>query len=449
MVRIGKERRRLAEVVAAKLAEPAYQKTLSDRPTGNFQLPLTERVRLPVGGRPLPVPHSDALLLVDPRTGLLRAVDGPTGQVLWSTDVGGQHITGAEVENGRLMLCAREYVKMLDVETGKELWTYSVGGPAAVPGIARPMVDVIVGATFAEGRVAANVGGRQRELVLLDARAGGKVLWKKALHASPMWSPVIWQDRVAVVTTAGAAVYDINTADEVIRLSHQRPSRTPISVGDGRLLLPGFTQLQCIDVAAGKSLWSVPCRMHHAPYHLFDSIARQGADDYVVVCTADRKVVCLDLETGKGVWSKTMADVRKRPVGIRVEGEAVYVPISEQTTGGRQARLRRFDLKTGQEVWTSPSMSGAYPIDFKVGEDFVALLANVWQYKRAGQVRQQSITDSALFCIEKSTGKIAQTLWLKADPETGGRMLPSRIFPVDEMLWVSWADRVLGLRGPN
>jgi len=259
---------------------------------------------------------------------------------------------------------------------------------------------------------------------------------------------VLWQDRVAVITTEGLVICDRRSGDQVVKVSSQRPRRPPVELDDGRILLPGFTKLECVDLTAGKVLWSAPTQLYHVAQHMFDGLGRLDTKDYFVLFTIDRRVVCVDLETGETVWSRLTPDVKSRPVGVRVEGDAVYVAMSHVAQEGREARVLKLDLKTGRERWTTPAMEGGYPVDFSLGRDTVAVLANIFEVKKVGQFVQQVVSDPAVFCVDKETGKVVQRLDLKGEAVQRGRSHPSRIIPVDEMLWVVYNDRLLGLKGP-
>ena len=165
----------------------------------------------------------------------------------------------------------------------------------------------------------------------------------------------------------------------------------------------------------------------------------------------DRRVICVEVDSGKELWSQTVGDKTEQAVGVRSDGEGVYVILTKFAAMDRGARMMRLDLKTGAQRWTSPVMKDSNARDWQVGKDFLAVLVDRWKIEKlndAGALRQQNL-DSAVFCIDKSTGQVVQELTLKSDTGAPGMSRPFRIIPVDDMLWVSYQDKMVGLKGPR
>lgn len=452
MVGTGDDRRPLAQVVAARLADDAYRQAGLDMPLSSFRVPLTPHLKLPVGASALRLRHGSHMLLAD-QTGIIRGVDGGTGKVMWNANVTGNQVYTSDVEDGRLLLSGFQTVRMLDVETGKVLWTHTVGNVVGQALKGRRFLRLITGATLGEDHVAISVGHTQRELVVLDANRGGKVLWKKKLPTSPVWGPIISHDRVVATTVTDVLVFDLATGEKVLEIPNQRAMRPAIVLDDGRLLVPGHQGLVCVDLKTGRTLWSRAHRAYWRAYYgysgAFDGVVRRDEGSYFLSNTADRKVVCVDVASGKEMWSVTLGDAREIPRGIRVDGDSVYVLTMRSDAFERSARVFHLDLKTGRRVWSSPIMKDAFPKAWEVGTDHVAILADRWEFVQVGKVRQQRVLDATVFCIDRTSGKITQQLPVKTDEDAPRRDRPYAMLAVDEVLWLVFQNRMLGLRGPR
>jgi len=452
MVGTGENKKPLSEVVAAKLKEPAYQRALVAAAQPAFRVPLKCQMKFPAGGASLQVLSGGVIVLAD-GTGTVRGVDGTIGKLLWSRKPGDTQASACDVKDDRLLLLGGRSVRMIDTGTGRELWSCNLARGGANVAARMPFNVMAQGAATDGSYVAVNVVGAQQGVVVLDANAGGKLLWEKRLAITPMWTPRLWQNRVVVTTATHIVVLDLKTGEKVAEIPHQNPTRPAVVLDDGRALVAGQTQLQCVDLAAGKVLWSRPYQLAYSGYLQMqaDGIIPVDGKNLFVSQTMDRRIICVDVESGKELWSEGVGDNTEQAVAVRADGEGVYVIMTKFSAFDRGARVIRLDLKTGQKRWTSQVMKDANGRDWQVGKDFVAVLVDRWKLEKMdnGQVMRQQNLDSAVFCIDKSTGQTVQELTLKSERGAPGVDRPTRLIPVDEILWVAYQDKLVGLVGPR
>ena len=454
--RVGTDKRTLKAVVAERLAKPEYRRRVGREPS-RFVAPLVRHTKLPVGGTPQDVRGIETILVLD-RKMRLHSIAGATGKLLWSTNIGSTYLAGSELHGDRLMVCGRRSVKLLDVKTGRMQWSYSVANPIGKALNRRVRVPTVIGGAFDDEHVALNLGGGVNEVVLLSAAEGGKTLWRKKLRASPVWGPVIWQDRVIVTTINSVNAYDVGTGEQVIHLKGQRPRRRSVLLDDGRLLIGGTTHLSCVDLTNGRTLWSRRYLLYYANRMSTDGIMPVGKRTCFVSYTTDRKVFCVDVADGQQVWSTVVGTKRDRPIAVRVVGDEVYVLLMRSAGRERDVRVLRLGLEDGKPQWTSVALKPpkaktgevfmATGRDWRVGRDHVAVLVELWQMKKVGRGMRTTVTDPRVFCLDKKTGEVVQALPVPAVTKPAANR-PTNIVDADDMLWVTYYDRMVGLKGPR
>lgn len=152
-----------------------------------------------------------------------------------------------------------------------------------------------------------------------------------------------------------------------------------ISISNGRLYTMGNVgrdeKVICLDIATGREIWSV---RNGAAYRQGQGNGPRSTpsvvDGKVYSLGGNGDLSCLDAQTGRSVWSKNILQ--------EFGGENIQWGISESvlidgdnlicTPGGRQATMVALNRNTGRVTWTasvptSPAASYSSPIVVEVG----------------------------------------------------------------------------------
>ncbi|HUV39796.1 MAG TPA: PQQ-binding-like beta-propeller repeat protein, partial [Planctomycetota bacterium] len=353
------------------------------------------------------------------------------------------------------MVCGGRSVRLLDRGTGNAEWTYTVGNPIERALNRQVVAASLGGAAFDDQHVAVNVTGGVNELVLLDANAGGKVVWQKKLAISPVWAPVIWQDRVVVTTVNSVDVFDVATGEQVIHLKTDRPRKRAEALDDGRLLVGGMTSLACIDLTSGRTLWSRPYRLYYNNAVSNDGVVQIGNRCCYVSYTTDRKVFCLDVEGGEELWSVTIGGAQDRPFALRLAGDDIYVLVMTTRGRDRSVRVHQLSVADGKQGWQSPALEPKEPDatflatarDWRVGREQIVLLVDLWQMKQVGRAFTNTVREPMLYALDRQTGKVVQEIEIPGETKPPAVIRPTNLLAADDMLWVTYWDHMIGLRG--
>ena len=172
----------------------------------------------------------------------------------------------------------------------------------------------------------------------LDAE-DGKVLWR-ALTRHPVFSSPVSANGLVYCgeglhedndcklycldAQSGKTVFTVPT--------HGHVEASPTLVGERLLFAAGGEGFYCVRADTGKVLWRSPCG------HSDSSAAVSGSRVFVGTAYGDNSVVCLDLDTGKKIWSVA----QDLPVWghAAVSGDTVLVGLGNGTFGGSDARPR-------------------------------------------------------------------------------------------------------------
>lgn len=167
----------------------------------------------------------------------------------------------------------------------------------------------------------------------------GKLVWR-ALTRHPVFSsPVVSHGRVycgeGLHEDNDCLLYclDAQTGKKVFTVqTHGHVEASPTVVGDKLLFSAGGEGFYCVKADNGQLLWRTPCG------HSDSSAAVAGGRVYVGTAYGDNRVVCLDLETGKKLWSLA----QDLPVWghAAVAGETVFVGLGNGTFGGSDPHPR-------------------------------------------------------------------------------------------------------------
>lgn len=200
------------------------------------------------------------------------------------------------------------------------------------------------------------------------------IRWKVALPGSGSATPVVWGDRLFVLTAVQIPKVSTETkpsetkpADSVNApdASIGRPSRRPggRSQSETPSDLFQFVVL-CLDRKTGKIVWqktaceSVPHESHHQD-HGYASASPITDGKHVLAYFGSRGLYCYDLQ-GNLKWSKDFGDMRTRNSfgegsSPALHGNTVIVHWDDETDSDFIVALNK---ETGEELWRKPRSEG-------------------------------------------------------------------------------------------
>ncbi|MEX0717551.1 MAG: PQQ-binding-like beta-propeller repeat protein [Planctomycetaceae bacterium] len=230
---------------------------------------------------------------------VIHCFDLATGRLIWTDERESvftfyRPSSSPAVVDGRLFALGSDRVaRCLDAKSGSVVWETPLFEEYHEAEIASSFV-------VADG-VAVILAGR---LFGLDARSG-KVLWRgdEQSTSGTYSSPVVWKadGKSYVIANCGGAetaCFDLRTGAEVWREKAGASKSTPLIAGD-RLITYASSRkhgVGCYRLAAGKPelLWN------------FQGVSDAGASPVVAEGLAfaygDKRLACVDLETGKARW---------------------------------------------------------------------------------------------------------------------------------------------------
>ena len=153
----------------------------------------------------------------------------------------------------------------------------------------------------------------------------------------------------------------------------QRGQESQPLVHDGKMFVTGsYSRAWAIDVKTGEEIWQYEQRLPDGIMPCCDVVNRGGAlyGDLFIFGTLDAKLVALDQETGDVVWSETMADYKE---GYSYTAAPLIVNdmVVTGVSGGEFGVLGRVearDAKTGEMIWSRPTVEGNMGYVWKDGE---------------------------------------------------------------------------------
>ncbi|WP_207061178.1 PQQ-dependent methanol/ethanol family dehydrogenase [Motiliproteus sp. SC1-56] len=143
----------------------------------------------------------------------------------------------------------------------------------------------------------------------------------------------------------------------------QRGQESQPLVKDGVMYVTAsYSRVFAIDIKTGEELWQYDARLPDNIMPCCDVINRGVAlyDDLVIFGTLDAKLVALNKDTGKTVWKKTVADYK---AGYSISAAPIVVKgkVITGVSGGEfgiVGKVEAYDAKTGELVWTRPTVEG-------------------------------------------------------------------------------------------
>lgn len=274
-----------------------------------------------------------------------------------------------------------EGVRALKADSGQEVWSASWDGSVSVPFFAKSNGDWIRSTPATDGE-RIYVAGMRDVLVCLDA-ATGKELWRKdfvkEFGAEPpafgfVCSPLV--DGNAVYVQAGGGTVKVNklNGDVIWRgfadgggMNGSAFSSPVIATlaGQRQLIVQSREKLAGLDPSSGTALWESPIEAFRGMNILTPVVFRDG----VFTSTYGGRSVWLQVAATNGAlaatekWSQNEQGYMSTPVVI---GDFAYHHLRSQ-------RLVCFDLRSGEEKWTSDEKFGKYMSLVAQGDRLLAL----------------------------------------------------------------------------
>ena len=220
-------------------------------------------------------------------------LDAENGNQIWKQSIPSLHtsmphsntlaVSGAKI----LVLGAGLRARCLSTESGNVQWLKTLPGE---------FNDEQIDSSFAvEGDVAVILAGK---LMALDLKTG-EMLWSAEKSSGRHSSPVLWKTLVIANVGGGAtAAFDLKTGEERWQVESQATMSTPVISGD-RMVTQGNTPqagLRCFRVSADSAepLWTA------------ERVSDKGSSPVIVgdhvFAQAEKKLVCVNLQTGKPEW---------------------------------------------------------------------------------------------------------------------------------------------------
>lgn len=237
-------------------------------------------------------PHTPAV--VDGRVylaaerNLFRCLDADTGTILWERELPDLHMVSPAVDEDTVYVTvdhssafhrdvspcgwmATEWSTLLAInkETGEEIWRYSVADPSAdMRGIGFPVVadeSIFYYAKYYKNVEYWDENPEKSSLVCLNARTG-TLKWKRegilisspteVGGLSPLWM-TYYENKIYFCVMGYVLCMDTETQEPLWEYKDVT-GWSPLSVGNGVVVLGGWAQVDCLDAETGKKLWTIP-----------------------------------------------------------------------------------------------------------------------------------------------------------------------------------------------
>lgn len=143
----------------------------------------------------------------------------------------------------------------------------------------------------------------------------------------------------------------------------QRGQESQPVIHNGKMFVTGsYSRIYALDVKTGTKLWKYEHRLPEGIMPCCDVINRGAAlfDNLVIFMTLDAQIVALDQNTGDVVWKEKIEDYASgasASAAPLVAGGLLLTGISGGEFGV-VGRVEARDPKTGQLVWTRPTVEG-------------------------------------------------------------------------------------------
>ncbi len=138
-------------------------------------------------------------------------------------------------------------------------------------------------------------------------------------------------------------------------------------IADGRVYLLDYDEkvssdaLRCFDLQTGEELWRRWYRVPMKRNHGFSRTVPAIYDHRVVTIGPEGHVMCCDAQTGDLLWTIDMKQRYGTEIPFWYTGQCPYItPQGELiiAPAGKDVLLAGVDMKSGEEVWTTPNTVG-------------------------------------------------------------------------------------------
>ena len=198
--------------------------------------------------------------------------------------------------------------------------------------------------------------GPSNDDLLNDAKSTGDVLTYGMGLQAQRFSPL---DKLTPETVKGLVpVWSFSFGGEKQRGQESQPI-----IHDGTIYVTGsYSRLYAVDAKTGQKKWQYDHRLPEGIMPCCDVVNRGAAiyKDKVYFATLDARLVALNKDTGKVVWSKKIADYQAgysaTAAPLIVDGKIITGNSGGEfgVVGAVEAR----DAETGELIWTRPTVEG-------------------------------------------------------------------------------------------
>jgi alcohol dehydrogenase (cytochrome c) len=219
-----------------------------------------------------------------------------------------------------------------------------------------PMVSALplMFASLASGNALA--AGVTDAMIAADATTPADVLTVGMSQGGQRYSPLKQINTSTIVDLVPAWTFSFG--DE-----KQRGQETQPLVYNGKIFLTGsYSRIWALDVKTGEKLWQYEQRLPDGIMPCCDVVNRGAAlyDDLVIFATLDAKLVALNQDSGKVVWTEKLGDYKagysNTAAPLIVDGK-VITGVSGGEFGIVGEVVAR-DAKTGKVIWVRPTVEG-------------------------------------------------------------------------------------------
>ncbi len=293
-----------------------------------------------------PVVVDGIVYYVSDETSMAFALDAIDGSILWSYDVV-SHVDGAvTVQDGRVFIAA-DSAWCLDALTGERLWAFS-GVPGlhmnGCPSVADGLV-YFLNANIPHAYYGCHV-------FALDQEAGS-VVWQTYLPYYSTGSTTVWNGMLFLPTDDGP-LYALDALSGKLIWEQNEIGGfwdTSPTIVDGVLFIGGRdSRVHALDAFSGDMIWE----SDPLPYSSLEPTPAVAYGKVFAGCTPywfdGGRVVALDQQTGKTVWSME----GELHGSVAIGGGLVY------WNECRGDSIRAVDARTGELRWGHQVQAGVY-----------------------------------------------------------------------------------------
>lgn len=153
----------------------------------------------------------------------------------------------------------------------------------------------------------------------------------------------------------------------------QRGQESQPLIEDGVMYVTGsYSRMWAVDARTGEQIWQYDARLPDGIMPCCDVVNRGAAiyGDMVYFGTLDAKLVALNKKTGRVLWIKTVADYQE---GYAITAAPIVVDgkLITGVSGGEfgiVGKVEAYDAKTGDLLWTRPTVEGHMGYVYKDGK---------------------------------------------------------------------------------